>query len=112
MKASRRSAAIATGLLALAAGCEATRTIFDYPAPESADVAAASWPRLANTPTREAARAEAPDPLEGVVIVEALTGAAQDAQAAAERLSAPVFEVEPLLREAEATRAGGPKLDQ
>jgi hypothetical protein len=86
-----------TGALLLG-GCGTARLFADYPAPRSASLDAAPWPRLIDTPTRAVADAAAPDPATGAAIVRDLTSHAEDASAIAARLSGPVASVDPAAR--------------
>ncbi|MGF1659995.1 MAG: hypothetical protein ACFCUS_11250 [Rubrimonas sp.] len=74
--------------------------------PESEGVADAPWPELADAPSALSLRESAPDPAEGPRLIEALGVEAAVSAAEAERLSAPVFDVAALRRDADAVRRG------
>ena len=74
--------------------------------PESEGVAGAPWPDLADGPSPETLRASAPDPATGPRLIEALGVESAVSAAEAERLSAPVFDVERLRRDAAEVRDG------
>mgnify|MGYP006278694985 FL=1 len=93
--------------LAALAGCaEARRVIADYPVAERPETADAPYPSLVDMPSPRAARATAPDPADGAGAVGALRAEAAVMAAEAERLSAPVTEIEALRASGAAARAG------
>ena len=97
------AAVLAGGL----SGCgEARRAITAYPVVESPEVAEAPYPSLLDMPSPQEAAASAPDPLEGAVVAAELQGRAAEQRAEAERVAAPVFEVEALRDELDAVRRG------
>ncbi len=75
-------------------GCGAGGAVFGgYDLPESPDVTDAEWPRLADAPEAVADGVyppSAPNPVNGLVVVETLTAEAAASAARAERLRAPV----------------------
>lgn len=95
------------GALVLAvAGCGQGDLFARFPDNESAQVAAAPYPRLVDGVVALKAAGPGPDPAEGSAIVDSLTTEAALARAEAERLGAPVMDAEALGRDAEAVRTG------
>lgn len=99
-----RRTTLALALAGCLSGCGVGAIFTQVDVPESPGVADAAWPRLVDSPTAPKLRAAAPDPAEGARIVEALSLEAAVSAAEAERLSAPVFDVETLRRDAESVR--------
>lgn len=101
----RRAARAASLSAALAAsGCGIGEIFTRIDVPESDAVAVAPWPELAEIPSAQSLRDGAPDPGAGPRLVEALSVEAAVSAAEAERLSAPVFDVEALRRDAAQVR--------
>ena len=98
-------AGVAAAALALPA-CGVGEIFSRIDAPESEGVADAPWPELADGPSAESLRASAPDPATGPRLIEALGVEAAVSAAEAERLSAPVFDVERLRSDAADVRSG------
>ncbi|MFQ5566963.1 MAG: hypothetical protein ACE5EU_11440 [Paracoccaceae bacterium] len=85
-------------------GCASAKLFSAHPAPESAEIVAAPWPRLADTPEAPAKGsydARVPDPAAGRAMTSELGLAARAAGERAEALAAPV------LTEAERRRLTG-----
>ncbi len=92
--------------LALAlAGCGPTGPFATVDVPEPPGVDAAAWPRLVDAPPASRLRAQAPAPAEGARILEEMAVESAISAAEAERIAAPVFDVEALRRDAESLRS-------
>lgn len=87
----------------LLAGCGLGDVFAQFPPPDPA-TAGAPWPRLVDGETRLAEAGPAPSPVTGLAILDDLSREAARSSAEAERVSAPVFEVETLRRDADAVR--------
>lgn len=91
----RRSlSTVAFLLLPALAGCGSAKLFDAHPVPASDSAAEAPWPNLVDTPTappKGRYSAEVPDPANGIAISTQLGLAAEEAQARAEPLRAPVL---------------------
>ena len=96
---------VAVVAITMLAGCAAQRELAGYPAPTSPQLDAAPWPRLADGPNHARPLGAGPNTAEGAAIAATLTASARAQAAEAERLSSPVFAVQPLREEADAVRA-------
>lgn len=98
-----RGVALTVALAIGTGGCGTASLFVSYDIPESEEVAAAPWPRLADVPETPAPGVYTdaiPDPAVGVALETDLSGAAAEAEARAARISGPV------LTEAERRRLG------
>jgi len=84
-------------LLTGLSGCGSAGLFRDYPTAESPDVAAAPWPRLADTPAappKGEYGAGVPDPATGAAAIAVLSAEAQASAARAAALAEPVLSPE------------------
>ena len=97
------------GVSGVLSGCESA-ALFARDVPESAEVAAAPWPRLVDTPAAPAPgtfSAAAPDPAAGKVITDDLAAQASAATVGRDALSGPV--IDPAERARMLRRARAPR---
>jgi hypothetical protein len=93
-------------LCALGAGCGSPAVFQPFAEAEGSGVAQAPYPDLAEVHAYASGMRPAPDAGDGAAIARDMALQAALAQAESERVSGPVFAVEPLRRDADAVRRG------